>query len=674
MRFAGLLLAAAAAFPAFAGELDLSRIEVRRARKENPQQKVAADDLVRHLRLVCGSEESAGGFRFIFARPSDEPAAQPYTAHAKRVGGAIWFWGDDKGVRRFPCYGSSFAVSRFLETALGVRWVSPGDDGIVYREGVKAVLPDDWRWDWTYPNLTALMRGIDRDWGRRLCYFEKRPFPYRHAFTDWQRKYLKDHPDYFGLSPYGRRGVPDYHATRAKLCLSNPAVIARILDDWKAAGTNAYINVCPNDGTPGYCFCPGCRALDADLPGEDFYVNKSDRYLNFWNRLVAAAREIRPDVKVATYIYSYYRFPPRRERIEFPDNMVFGYVPSLPDDFDGNLRAWLAAGMRHFFPRPNYLCYRDGVPRALERFLYDTYHACVAAGSCGFDYDGRYRPILALEYYLVLRQTAFPELSFETICEEYYSQFGALAPVARAYYERVRARCARTKAEVAAKMSRANALDDSELAGFTLGSHTERDLIDDLAPLKAADPAALSASERRRWDGFVAQAEGFVTAFRAAREEAAKPKTVDPAGWRSSFDKPSLDGWTRRENFLEITSKTASFDRYSIRCKTTAAKGIGLWRPRIPVTPGARYALSFDVKSDEGVGPCALRVVAREGDGGKPVTLARIEAARRDVFWQTAGGEFAVPAGTAEIAIYFETGAGRDGLSVWVDNITLKRQ
>ena len=62
----------------------------------------------------------------------------------------------------------------------------------------------------------------------------------------------------------------------------------------------------------------------------------TDRYLNFWNRITARARAIRPDVKVVTYIYSYYRHPPRRERIEYPDNMLFGLVPTMLDDY----RAW----------------------------------------------------------------------------------------------------------------------------------------------------------------------------------------------------------------------------------------------------------------------------------------------------------------------------------------------
>ena len=58
-------------------------------------------------------------------------------------------------------------------------------------------------------------------------------------------------------------------------------------------------------------------------------------------RLCVRARAIRPDVKVVSYIYSYYRHPPRRERIAYPENMVFGIVPLLMDDY----RADLAASM-----------------------------------------------------------------------------------------------------------------------------------------------------------------------------------------------------------------------------------------------------------------------------------------------------------------------------------------
>ena len=659
-----------AAFAAQAGEIDLSKIEVVRARKENAQQKVAADDLVKHLKLICGSEEGVGGFRFVFARPADEPTAQPFTAHAKRVGNAIWFWGDDKGVRRYPCYGSSFAVSQFLEKSLGVRWVSPGDDGIVWREGVKPTLADDWRWDWTYPSYVSLMRGIDADWGRRNGYFEKRPFPYRHAFCDWQKKYLKDHPEYFGLNPYGKRGLPEYHAKLVKLCLSNPAVIDRILGNWQEAGTNAFINVCPNDGTPGYCFCENCRALDADLPGENFYVHKTDRYFNFWNRLVGRAREIRPDVKVATYVYSYYRFPPRRERIVYPDNMIFGWVPCQADDFSGNLAKLREAGMKHFFLRPNFHHYLGSIPRGMEKVLFDNFRQCLEFGMVGVDYDApATRHIMNIEYYVSARMVADPKGSFDDFCRDFYMGFGPAADDMRAYFELVRRHGEAARDEfMRVRFGNIRIIDDSELSILQCFGRTEEGLREEFALVDAA---------AKKWAGkipktyadrieevrvraehailtyryltlqndndkteFIRRGEELV-AYRIARKDAMPDNwtavfgdwtgeirtwrrnvpysivscdggELDPRGvqygWSINFEGMGFGRWRSGDNYAYVTNDVASKGEWS--CRLAADRESSTRNDNLGVLPGRKYRITADLLAEPGAEGARMRVYA----------------------------------------------------------------
>ena len=504
-----------------ASEVDLASAKIVRARRENPQQKIAADELEKHLALICGrTGEGNGPLTFVFARPEGATNAA-YSAFARREGNTIWFWGDDKGAKRYPYYGSAFAVYGFLETVLGVKWVAPGDDGIVFIPRAKVDVPDNWTYAYHCRAETALMRRADPEYGRRMRYAERRPFKYGHAFRDWQKRFGKDHPEYLGLSLEGKRGVSEKFQDRVKLCLSNPDVIDVIVGDWKARGAGKYINICPNDGTPGYCFCPGCRALDADLPGEPFYVHKTDRYLNFWNRLVGKLREVRPDVLAVSYIYSYYRFRPRRERIAFPDNMLFGMVPSMNDDYEGDFDGFKAAGLKHFFFRPNYLAYRGELPRGLERYIYDTFHFYHRTGSIGFDYDGAPKPVMALEYYVTFRQTAFPELSFETILDEYCSQYGVAAEAAKAYFARVRARGEASRAKVAARMKaqQEDVLDDSELAGTVAGAHTLEALKGDLEGLLATDVSALSPVERRRFDALVAAARHYVEIFPRVVEE-----------------------------------------------------------------------------------------------------------------------------------------------------------
>ena len=538
-----LLLAAALAHCAFAAEVDLSSAKIVRAKRENDQQKIAADELEKHLRLVCGRVgEGSGPLTFAFGRPEGATNA-PYSAFARRVGDTIWFWGDDKGTKRYPYYGSAFAVYGFLETVLGVRWVAPGDGGIVYEPKAKVELADGWNYEYHCRAETALMRRAEPEFGRRMRYAERRPFKYGHAFRDWQKRFLKDHPEYLGLSLMGVRGVPEKYLGREKLCLSNPDVVDVIVGEWKAKGAGRYLNICPNDGTPGYCFCKGCRALDADRPGEPFFHHKTDRYLNFWNRVVAKAREVRPDVLAVSYIYSYYRFRPRRERIAFPDNMLFGMVPSMNDDYEGDFAGFKAAGLKHFFFRPNYLSYRGELPRGLERYIYDTFHFYHREGSIGFDYDGAPSPVKAIEYYVAFRQTAFPELTFDAIIDEYCSQYGEAADVAKAYHARIRERGEAARAKVAARMKAemSDVLDDSELSGTVAEYHSVEFLAGDLAVLEAFDATKLRPDAARRFGELKAAARRYIEIYPKVAEES-KAAVIRARKWEA--DKVRIGGGT----------------------------------------------------------------------------------------------------------------------------------
>ena len=499
-----------------ADEIDLSRARIVRARNENPQQKIAADELEKHLRLICGREGGGqeDGIVFKFARPTGAAGA-PYEGHAKREGNVIYFWGDDKGAKRYPYYGSAFAMYGFLERVLGVKWVGPGDDGIVFKPRRCVELAKDWSYDYRCRAETAMIRRADPEWGLRMRYALRRPFRYGHAFRDWQDLYGKSHPEYLGLSPEGKRGVRPNWRQLVKLCLSNPDVPEVIVSNWVARGSYRYLNICPNDGSPGYCVCKGCLALDADRPGEPFLYNKTDRYLNFWNRVVARAKEVRPDVMAVTYIYSYYRMKPRREKIAYPDNMLFGMVPSMNDDYKGDFAGFKAAGLKHFFFRPNYLSYRGNLPRGLERYVYDTFHFYHGEGSIGFDYDGGPAPVQALECYVTFRQTAFPELPFDTIIDEWCSQFGTAAEAAKAYYARIRVRGDAAREKIAAKMrgEKVDVLDDSELSGTVVEYHSVEALADDLAVLEKADVSALSAVEARRFNALKEAARRYLEIF-----------------------------------------------------------------------------------------------------------------------------------------------------------------
>ena len=452
---------------------DLSRVKVSLgADSQGVLEAVTA--LTNHLALVCGSAVGTDGVEFVLGAPP--PGVLPAARDESQIrvqGGKVYLWGDDSeldgsAVRK----GTLMAVSGFLENRMGVRWVWPGKDGMVFKARRDVDLPEGWSWRYVPPfglqdfrtyGAWRLMRRADmtpdefrcthvdatniwRDcemWTHLLRLQTRNIFPYRHAFTDWQRKYLKTHPEYLALTGKTQRGMRPSQAQWVKLCVSNPKVVDRIIADWRTDGAPEYINICPNDYNRGFCICSNCRKLDVVPYRGGAEGNLTDRYVNFWNRIVEKAVAIRPDVKAVTYVYSLYKAPPLREKIAYPDNIIFGMVPLLTDDLAAQIAGWKSAGMKHFFLRPNWLCYRAATMRGLERVLYDSFKTAANADALGFDFDNDvHAPQINLERYVIGRLLGCPDMSFGAICEEYYSAYGAAASAVREWHE-----CLRTRSE-----------------------------------------------------------------------------------------------------------------------------------------------------------------------------------------------------------------------------------
>ena len=555
------LVAAALLVPAaaFSTTFTLRDAVIVRAVKGTPAQKYGADELAHHLKLVSGvkiaeaSSPAAAGLSFLFAKPEDASAPAPFEAHYRIDGGRVWFWGDE--TKKYP--GAQFAVYSFLKDELGVRWAFPGERGIVFKPASAIDLPakksavykPPYRLEimrtmsgktYTRPNMPIMPDFLKTDpvppalrlsdaekqsrcmdvgrWLRRQRLFSPDPFPYGHAFQKWQDRFEKTHPDYIALHGGLNGKTPSRHfwnGAWSKLCVSNPGVVDQIIADWQAAGTPRYINACENDGS-GLCECEACRALDCDRPGEDFLAHKTDRYLNFWNRIAAKAKAIRPDVQVVTYIYSYYRHAPRRERVEHPDNMIFGAVPSLADDVGAFYESWRNAGMRQFFLRPNYLAYIGVLPRGVEKAVYDAYQVACSYGLVGVDFDAStWRYVMDLEMYVTSRMIAEPGVGFDQLVDEFCSAYGAAAPDVKAYHARIRARRDARIAAAREEAKKANVLDDSQLVFAQARMHSEEALRGDLALLeRARAKRALRPVEAARLDDMIARAKGYVLAYR----------------------------------------------------------------------------------------------------------------------------------------------------------------
>lgn len=501
----------------------------------------ARAELERHLSVVAGGDfrpaKDEPELTIVFGKPATE-AGEPaeFTAYAKLVGDRLYLWGDDR-----RCPATLFAVYGFLEKNLGVVWPMPGDGNIVAPRSDRVQIPVGWSWSYRPPLRSGWMRGgsnkkggkdvhehlapkalrrtqaeIDAAnlaiwrWKLRHKMFMREQLPFGHAFTKWNDMYRDTHPEYLALQENGERGTSKKGSPLAngmKLCVSNEAVVDRIVENYIKAGKPKYWNVCPNDGY-AFCRCEKCKALDCPVNDDERNmkmsqaVNLSDRYVNFWNRIAKKLVAIRPDVMIDTYAYSCYRDPPRRERIAYPDNMCFGMVPSQEDDNLKQIREWKARGMKHFKLRPNYLCYSGWIPRGYERFFLENFKMNLREGMIGTDYDGSSRgEVTAFECYALIRAHQDPEITFGQVEKEFLSQYGRAASKMKEYYDRVRMR--NEKALYAKQRHSAGdkeaVLDDSLLIGTVMGANPPEELEKDAEVLREAlkTPGLTDAEWRR---------------------------------------------------------------------------------------------------------------------------------------------------------------------------------
>ena len=237
----------------------------------------AEAELAKHLELVCGAKPSDFGLTIALGeRAPGEGEPEPFTSYGRRVGDTVYLWGDDS--RETPKSqgrpGTLFAVYGFLESVLGVRWVAPGDEGIVFRRTERLSVPEDWSWRYMPPLMMGYIRTpayrelrhagtpgrnkylpnsmrqtaeeawrMEQDsriWALRMKLFvRQRDWNFGHAFVNWNERYLDSHPEYLALQESGERGTKDRKwNTRLwmKLCVSNDAVVDRIVEDWSAKG------------------------------------------------------------------------------------------------------------------------------------------------------------------------------------------------------------------------------------------------------------------------------------------------------------------------------------------------------------------------------------------------------------------------------------------------------
>jgi len=389
------------------------------------------------------------------------------------------------------CYGQPlFAVYGFLEGALGIRWLEPGDQGIAYeqqtllrlspgqfgwapilkqrgiRAGISAgrppVLPANmvdfkaWLPTKEQHEQTARDRG---QWCKRMRMGRHADLGYGHSFTDWWDKYGKAHPEYFALNKYGKREPESQKAnpqnpteavglgqkSTVKLCNSNPKVAEQVVQDWLANGRRSkWVGVCENDMGWGFCSCPKCRDLDGEKAAtglgdyETYDDFLTDRCVYLTNAVARGARKHDPDAGAVMYAYNQTELPPTRQEVE--PNVMVGLVPTtinlskLQRLYDG----WQAAGARTLFLRPNYGSYyaTTVIPMGFEKQMFDAFQLGVEHGVIAADYDSLtgHWPVTGISDYILAKAFSDPSRSFEYWEDHYCAGYGPAADAVKRYF------------------------------------------------------------------------------------------------------------------------------------------------------------------------------------------------------------------------------------------------
>ncbi len=743
--------------------------------------KFAAGELRKHLELISGAKikiepvktlpanpgKDKLNFFVGFKIPGSKTDGDKLSCHYAIRGHNIYFWGYNRSNNDVLNYstlrGTANAVYLFLENVFGVKWIYPGDKGIVYKKRSSIILPDKLdfsgkqkfnmtmarTYTWKAKRVKAFnkfvpaeLRASDREikekdheqklWGARNRLGRWRKISYGHAFTNWWDKYGKTHPEYFGLNPYGKRGLSEKYKTRVKICVTNPDVVKQIIADWKKSGTQEYLNICENDGTMGYCRCPKCMALDTRTKDETFYDHLTDRYVYFWNKVTEQARKVRPDVKLVVYVYSYYRLPPRREKIEYPENMLIGIVPKFMDDNQKLFSEWRKAGAKHVFLRPNDLAHGPVIYRGLDKYFYDKFQASKVFKLWGADYDGYCgNRAIDFDYFMTAKMINDPDKKFEEIEDEYCSAYGNAAPAVKKFLalQRQDGKTMIKKIKGIIEKDKVQFLDSSFL-GVVIARNAAKLIKNNFAEadkiLKSAGSLKLSESEREKLEELIVQNQHARLTYEffveGNKKKAGKKNDLNNAAKRlldfriknknavrmcwpvqygrgvsgekeywaevswyrknilkkhkegnkdtvffDSFDLPAMDGWRQRDNFVEITKEKASFDKYSIKLKSTDKKRIGISKHGVKVEPGKKYKVSFDSFLEGDVEYARLRCVA----SGK--TLFNILNRNKGNLWTCKSKKFTVPEKVDKLTFYVYTGPSKQNASVFVDKISLKK-
>jgi hypothetical protein len=411
----------------------------------------------------------------------------------RTTGNALVLLGPDAATPSDP-NGTRYAVTTFLEDALGFRFLWPGELGLV-APARKTITVDGL--DRSFTPLIAQRQirnaryndrtqaGLDflgipkATYGREeaTIHGDGAALP---GWFEWQRlggniglvgghafgyvwdKYHQEHPEWFAMQPNGSRDLSKLGPARARLCKSNLGLIDALAQDKIAELEQRHstsVSLAPNDGGPAtFCMCPECKKLDppngrpitlwdnSSGARHDFqYVSLTDRMVWFWNQLATRITAKHPEATLTVYAYSAYEAPPMREKLHPSLAVGFTGITYTRDEMRqqalADWDAWSKATKKLYW-RPNLLLFarREGTPSLYAHKLGEDLHKFAHHSLLGTDFDScmHHWSTEGLNYYVLARLLWNPDASVDEILDDYCrAGFGQAAPEIRKYLARL---------------------------------------------------------------------------------------------------------------------------------------------------------------------------------------------------------------------------------------------
>ena len=280
-----------------------------------PDESLAAQELVEHIKLISGTElptgQASAGLASIRLGAAADPALADMIKQKGSNPSAFALVADAKGVsiRGEAAEGTLFGVYDLLEQ-LGVRWYMPGELGRVIPKMATVTVAAQRNIQVPSFDQRTLQHVDSGLWNRRVRLGGEQRSTGAHGIPPFSpnSKLFAQHPEYFGVVGGQRRA--------RQACLSNPEVlklaVEEVRKELKAHPGQKYIGLGPNDGG-GHCECANCKALDGGVY-DPFRGDEShtDRYIWFYNQILDALKDEYPNLHIVTYIYASYIMPPAK--------------------------------------------------------------------------------------------------------------------------------------------------------------------------------------------------------------------------------------------------------------------------------------------------------------------------------------------------------------------------